>query len=180
MAEADAEGGKVGGVAEEANRDDGIFGKFPFVDEEEGDDQDAEDDEAEGEGAVPGVCDAAGLHAEKEGNDATCNSEDAHPVDCFDAFDEIGLRRFDCEEEEQADKRKAVQREIDVEAPAPADFLCEGATDDGADTRRDCPYHSHNAIVLWSVSHGIEVTNANIDQNHEATSAYALDDSCSN
>ena len=40
--EADGEGGEVGAAGEEPERHHGVFGEFPFVEEEEGDGYDAE------------------------------------------------------------------------------------------------------------------------------------------
>ena len=109
------------------------------------------------------MCDAARFHAEEKGDHAASDGNDTNPVHCFDAVDELRLWGFDGQEEDQADKGNAVEWEIDVEAPSPADFLCKGAADDGTDTRCDRPHHSHDTVVLWSLSHRVEVADADID-----------------
>lgn len=44
MSEANEEGCNVGAVFKETERHDGVDGEFPLVEEEEGDDDEAEDD----------------------------------------------------------------------------------------------------------------------------------------
>lgn len=66
MAEADKEGSDVGAILEEAEGHNGVFGELPFVEEEEGDDDETKDDEAEDHGGRPGVGDPAIFKAEEE------------------------------------------------------------------------------------------------------------------
>ena len=47
MDEADGEGGDAGALFEEGERHHGEAGEFPFVDEEDGDEEEAEDYETE-------------------------------------------------------------------------------------------------------------------------------------
>ena len=150
--EANREGSEVGSFGEEAERHHGVFGEFPFVEEEEGYGDDAEDEEADYSGGGPGVLDAAVFEAEEKHDGAACDGDDADPVDGFQAGEDGRLGRFDVEEEEDDEEGESVEGEVDVETPAPGDFFGEDAAEDGADGAGESPDAADHAKVFSSVS----------------------------
>ena len=114
MDEADGEGGDVGAAGEEAEGHDGVFGEFPFVEEEENNCEEAEDYEAEDGGGGPRVGDATVLKAEEEHDGTAGDGDDAEPVNGLEAGENSGFGCFDVEEEEDYYEGEAIEGDCGV------------------------------------------------------------------
>lgn len=148
----DEEAGAGGALAEDGEGHDGVFADFPLDEDEDAKGYDAEDDETEDDGRVPGVGDAAVFDAKEEHKGCANYGERSEPVDGFETFEDGGLGGLDIEEEEYDEECDAVKRKVDVEAPSPGDALGESASDDGTDGRRKGPYHTNDAVVCTTIT----------------------------
>ena len=109
--EAGGKGGNVGAFGEEAERHDWVSGEFPFIDEEEGDGDEAEDNETDDGSGVPRVTDSSVFEAEQEHDGATADGDDSYPVNGFETCDQRSLGCLNIEEEQDNREGDTVKRD---------------------------------------------------------------------
>lgn len=101
------------------------------------------DEERDDGAAVPAVDGTAEVDRHDGGNEGADGEDGADGVEtlCSLADGDI-LRWMERREEEEPDgQKKATDDEVDVEGPAPVDFL-EGAADDGTEDGAETPYQA--------------------------------------
>ena len=66
---------------------------------------------------------------------------------------------------------------INIKAPPPANFFRQHASDDRSNGTGQSPHHAHHAKICAAIAHAEEITDADIDQDNEASATDALDGS---
>ena len=105
--------------------------------------EDGSDQQPDNCAAVPGVGLSAVLEGENKADDGAHGQHDAHGIHLQELLlpagldDDGGRRGREVEEEEDEDGGNAADGQVDVEAPAPADALGEGAAEQRPDDGRD-------------------------------------------
>lgn len=125
VARVEAEDGQVARRLEEAHGHDGELGQSQLDKEEDGDDHEAEDDQADELGRVPAVRGPAQLEPEEEHQGPRDDGQRAEPVDGGQALLQGRPWVVQFHRVPQHEESNTRNGEVDVEAPPPAGFCRE-------------------------------------------------------